>query len=444
MDIFDVFLVPLYLSIFYFFARRTVSANYKDPVYRVYYMKGLNYKFLGTFAFAFIYLFYYKGGDTLEYYYAAKPMIKLLIIDPVWFFKFIVGLYDHYPEYLGVDLSQDAGMYLTRGSATLTTIRIASVLNLLCCNSFIVLTLCFSFISYHFIWRAFRLLVSLYPVLHKQLSYAFLMIPSVIFWGSGIGKDTIMLGAIMLIFYCFYNLFIKKEIRVSYIIFFIVSLYITALIRGFILFTIIPCLMLMSVVYYQRQIRSSVLRFLVGPIILSAGLGASYFFVKSLGDSVESYKIDSLQKKAEGFKSWHSTLNKAEGGANSGYSIGENFSYTPAGVLAHAPIAAAIALFGPFPWQIRSVVMLLSGIESLAFLYFTVKIIFNKRIYKLAGVLFSDPIIVFCIPFTLILAVAIGLTSFNYGALVRYKIPVLPFFALSIILINYHLDKKRA
>jgi len=442
MSIFDVFLIPLYLGIFYFFARRTVSANYRDPLYRVYYIKGLNYKFAGTFGFAFIYLFYYKGGDTLEYYYAASPMIKLLMLDPIWFFKFIFGIYNHYPEYLGVDLSANAGMYLTHGAATLTVIRIASVLNLLSCNSFVVLCLFFAFICYHFVWRAFKLLVSLYPVLHKQLAFAFLMIPSVLFWGSGVGKDTVMLGAIMLIFYCYYTLFIKKEFRLKYLLLFVTAIYTTALIRGFILFTIIPCLMLMTVVYYQKQIKSSMLRFLVAPIILSAGMGASFFFVKSLGDSVDTYKMDSLQKKAEGFRSWHSTLNKVEGG--SGYTIGEDFSYTTAGVVAHAPIAAAIALFGPFPWQIRNAVMLLSGLESLAFLYFTVKIIFNRRIYKLFNVLSSDPIIVFCIPFTLILAVAIGLTSFNYGALVRYKIPVLPFFALSIILINYHLDKKSA
>ena len=118
MSIFDVFLIPLYLFIFYFFARRTVSANSRDPLYRVYYIRGLNYKFLGTFAFAFMYLFYYKGGDTLEYYYAASPMFKLLLFDPIWFFKFITGIYNRYPEFLGVDLSANAGMYLTHGSAT--------------------------------------------------------------------------------------------------------------------------------------------------------------------------------------------------------------------------------------------------------------------------------------------------------------------------------------
>jgi hypothetical protein len=441
MTIFDVFLVPIYLGIFYFFARRTVNANRHDPLYRIYYIKGLNYKFFGAFSFAMIYLYYYKGGDTIAYYDDASPVMKLLVIDPLWFFKFIFGLYNHYPEVLMRDTRSTGTLYLTKGSATLTTLRIASVLNIFSLNSFMVLTFFFAFICYHFIWRAFKLMVSIYPTLHKQFSYAFLMIPSVIFWGSGIGKDTIMLGAIMLFFYTYYHVVILKQFKASHFILFFLSAYVTALIRGFILFTLIPCVMMMTMVYYQRQIRSSFLRFLIGPILLVGGGGASYFFVKSLGDTVESYKIDSLEKKAEGFHSWHTHLAQVEGG--SAYSLGGDISYTPAGILRQAPMAILISLFGPFIWQIRSPVMLLSGIESLAFLYFFIKIIFNRKVYKLGAVLSSDPILAFCIPFVIILAVAIGMTSFNYGALVRYKIPILPFLAIVIILVNYYFDKEK-
>jgi hypothetical protein len=87
--------------------------------------------------------------------------------------------------------------------------------------------------------------------------------------------------------------------------------------------------------------------------------------------------------------------------------------------------------------------MLLSGIESLILLYVTLRMLFNKRIYSLLGILAKDHIIAFCIPFALILSVAIGMTSFNYGALVRYKIPILPFYASALILINYHLNEKQ-
>lgn len=441
MDALDLFLLPVYLGIFYFFAYRTVGNHKKDPVYKKYYIRGLNYKLFGSIAFAFIYLYYYKGGDTISFYWATSPLYKLLFIDPVWFWKFATGADQHYPGICGAEVAKHGVVYMLRGSATLTTIRIASVVNIFCFDSFTVLTLTFSYISYQFIFRTFHLLAGVYPKLQQQLAFAFLMIPSAIFWGSGLGKDTIMLGSIMAFFYCYYKMVIQKNVKIRYVLMMLVSAYIIALIRGFILFTIVPSLLLMTTVYYQNKIGNSFLRFAVGPIFIIAGLGGSLLFIRSLGDSVESYKLDTLAQKAEGFRSWHTYLGKTEGGSS--YSIGGDIQYTPVGILKQAPIAIVTTLFGPFVWQIRNFVMLLSGVESLAFLYFTITLLFNQKIYKLFSVLARDHIIVFCVPFILVLGIAIGLTSFNYGALVRYKIPIIPFFATTIILIKYHLSTNK-
>ncbi|MDB5282307.1 MAG: hypothetical protein JWO06_1382 [Bacteroidota bacterium] len=441
MDALDVMLLPVYLGIFYFLAYRTLGKNSKDPLYKKYYIRGLNYKLFGSISFAFIYVYYYKGGDTISFYWATSPLFKLFFSDPVWFFKFALGLDPHYPGVCGMEAAQHSVIYLLRGSATLTTIRIASIIDVFCMNSFTALSVAFGYISYLFIWRLFRLFVSIYPTLHKQFAIAFLMIPSAIFWGSGLGKDTIMNGSIMAIVYCFYKIVILKKITLRHVLMFFVCAYLIALIRGFILFTILPCLMLMTVVYYRNSINNSFVRFVVGPIFILVGVGASFLLIRSLGDSVQSYKLDSLAQKAEGFRSWHTYLGKTEGGSS--YSIGGDIQYTPLGILKQAPVAIITTLFGPFPWQIRNFVMLLSGIESLAFLYFTVQLLFNKKIYKLFGVLFGDPIVVFCLAFIFVLSIAIGLTSFNYGALVRYRIPVLPFFATTIILINHHLNENK-
>jgi hypothetical protein len=196
----------------------------------------------------------------------------------------------------------------------------------------------------------------------------------------------------------------------------------------------------MAITYYRNSINSSALRIIVGPVLLIVAVGVSVLFVQSLGSSVSSYDVESLQQKAEGFRSWHTT----QGGST--YTIGdpETLDYTFTGVLRQTPVAVITTLFGPFIWQVRNIVMLLSAIESLVFLYFTASILFNGRIYKLFNVLIQDHIVVFCVPFALILSVAIGLTSFNYGALVRYKIPILPFFATALILIRYHLNSSNS
>jgi hypothetical protein len=441
MDALDFLLFPIYLGIFYLLGVRTVNKNSNNPLYRIYYMRGLNYRFMGSLGFAFIYIYYYKGGDTISFYYCVAPLFKLFFTNPASFFGFVFSYRAPYPPECMWEAGMHSVIYLLRGSATLTTIRIAGLLDILCLNSYLALSLCFGFISYQFQWRAFALLSSIYPKLHKRFAIAFLMIPSVIFWGSGLSKDCVMLGGIMLFFYSYYNMVIIRKQFFKYFIIFALTGFIMSLIRGFILFTILPCLMLMTVIYYRNNIQSSFLRFLIGPLMIGGGILGTYMLVRGIGSEVQSYTIESLQKKAEGFQSWHQYLGETKGG--SAYSLGGEVEYTTSGVIRHAPIALATTLFGPFIWQVRNPVMLISAVESLIFLYFTLSMLFNRRIYSLGGILVRDHIVVFCIPFTLILGVAIGLTSFNYGALVRYKIPIMPFFATALILIDYHLNYQR-
>lgn len=439
MDVLDLLLTPLYLGLFYFLALRFVSKKGDNALYRTYYIKGIVYKFGATLFFTFIYLFYYKGGDSIAFYYTISPTYKLFFSNTGEFFRFVTGIQQHYPVECMYEADTHGVMYLLRGSPTLTTIRIGAVLNLLGFNSYIVLCLWFAYISYQFQWKAFKLVASVYPTLHKQLAYAFLMIPSVLFWGSGVGKDSIMLGAILLLFYCFYNAVILRRSILKYVFIMLVTMYIISLIRSFILYAAVPCLFVMAAIYYQNSIKNGVVKFLIGPVLVVTAIAVSYLFVQSIGDAVDSYSVESLQQKAEGFKTWHSYLGETQGGSS--YSLGGEMEYNASGILKMAPMAVIITLFGPFIWDVHNVVILLSAIESTFFLLFTLSVVLNRRMYKILNVLFKDHILMFCLPLVLILSIAIGLTSFNYGALVRYKIPVLPFFSALLIIVNYHLKK---
>ncbi len=241
-------------------------------------------------------------------------------------------------------------------------------------------------------------------------------------------------------FFFFYELVIFKKNILTNIVKLAITAYVISLIRGFIIITLAPSLILMAAIYYRNVFRSPMVRFLALPLFLGGGMLASYFFIESIGSSMQSYNLENMQKTAEGFKSWHTYLGETQGG--SAYSLGD-VNYTPAGIIRKAPIALIITLFGPFVWQIRSPVMLMSGIESLVFLYYFVIVFFNARAYRAVGILFRDHIIMFCIPFIIIIGVAIGLTSFNYGALVRYKIPILPFFAVLIAVTRYRITVNR-
>ncbi len=440
MDSIDMLLLPVYAALIYFIALQIKNRNSNDVLYQRYFMQGLNYKMFGSLGFAFIYLFYYKGGDSINYFLAAKPLYNLALTQPAKYWAFVGNSASKYPYECWYSCWMVGVDFLLRSNTTLTVIRISSVINLFCFNSYIVDCIVVSFISYLFIFRTFRLFVSIYPALEKEFSVAFLMIPSVIFWASAVGKDVIMFSSIMYFFCCFYELVIFKKNILTNIVKLAITAYVISLIRGFIIITLAPSLILMAAIYYRNVFRSPMVRFLALPLFLGGGMLASYFFIESIGSSMQSYNLENMQKTAEGFKSWHTYLGETQGG--SAYSLGD-VNYTPAGIIRKAPIALIITLFGPFVWQIRSPVMLMSGIESLVFLYYFVIVFFNARAYRAVGILFRDHIIMFCIPFIIIIGVAIGLTSFNYGALVRYKIPILPFFAVLIAVTRYRITVNR-
>ena len=89
--------------------------------------------------------------------------------------------------------------------------------------------------------------------------------------------------------------------------------------------------------------------------------------------------------------------------------------------------------------------MLLNAIEATLFLWLTIKILFTIGPARAWRAIATDPNIQFCLIFTFIFAFAVGISSYNFGSLSRYRIPCLPMFALSLILIYYRYnppDKK--
>lgn len=442
MDIYDLFALPIYLGIIYFLANIIRSRNANNPLYRKYFIKGLNYKIGGVIGFMGIYWLYYNGGDNTAFFCTVEPTYKLFFKDPSKFFSFVFSSELNYPQECMYYCRSKGVGYLARGSAALTTIRICALLNLFAFNSYVALTLLTAFISYIFTWRAFRLFASLYPPLEKEFVIAFLMIPSVLFWGSGIGKDSISFACIMNMVYCFYEAVIQRKRGLRNIILFVITAYIISLIRSYILYTVLPGLLLMAGIYYRNLFQNVIVRFVALPIFLAAGIAGSFFMIKSIGSSAtaSSYSLDKLGKTAEGFHSWHTTLGETQGG--SFYSLGDDVDYSPVGIMKKAPLALVITLFGPFIWQIRNPVMMMSGVESLIFLYFFIRVFFTVKLYKAYDILFKDHVLMLCVLVVVVLGIAIGITSFNYGALVRYKIPTLPFFAVLIAIANYRITGK--
>jgi hypothetical protein len=103
-----------------------------------------------------------------------------------------------------------------------------------------------------------------------------------------------------------------------------------------------------------------------------------------------------------------------------------------------APQAINVTLFRPYLWESANPLMLLSALESFVFAVLFIVLLIKPGPLKCLWLIIQYPVIQFCMVFTLILAFAVGLNSYNFGTLVRYKIQLVPFFLAGMVLIKHY------
>ncbi|MCB9187060.1 MAG: hypothetical protein H6601_10000 [Flavobacteriales bacterium] len=97
-------------------------------------------------------------------------------------------------------------------------------------------------------------------------------------------------------------------------------------------------------------------------------------------------------------------------------------------ILKVSPIALMNALFRPLPWKIRSPFMLLSGIENII-----VILLLLAMVSYFDRTALSNPVFWVAVSFSLSILVLTGLVTPVVGAIVRYKVPALPFLACALL-----------
>ena len=98
------------------------------------------------------------------------------------------------------------------------------------------------------------------------------------------------------------------------------------------------------------------------------------------------------------------------------------------GLVSSAPLATFTALFRPLPWEIGSPTMIVSAAENTILILFFLYSITRIGPFKFFKLAFNDPFLTYCLVFSLFFAFGVGIAGTNFGALVRYKIPLMPFF----------------
>ena len=128
----------------------------------------------------------------------------------------------------------------------------------------------------------------------------------------------------------------------------------------------------------------------------------------------------------------------------SNFSLGIDFDGSAISLLKLAPAAIVATLFRPFIWESKKISSFLTSIESLMMMLFTLYVLIRVGIRKFFITLITKPLVLYCFLFSIIFSLFIGATTLNFGSLVRYKIPALPFYVISLYLILFFNDKIKS
>ncbi len=429
---YDLIVTPFFIYLFYKIVLYVKTTYYADSPIGDYLIPAYIAKVIGSLAVSLIYDFYYEGGDTQMYYFGAKSLFNSFFDSPVYTYKIFTMTAGEYTEDIKEYVLATRYYFV---HYELTIVKIAGVFSFFTLACYTSMSLCFAMYSLLGSWKLFDLLCKLYPDLTRELAISFFFLPSIIFWGSGLLKDSITFGSLCLMVYCSYRIFIDRKISFRILLFLIYAILSMLWIKPYIFLSSFPAVLLFVFLHYQAKFKVKFLKVIIFPILIVVFISISYIVANNLKEQLGKFSLENLTNTMQSFQGWHQAEAEMSGNS-SGYTLGD-MDYSTFGILKKFPLAVNVTFFQPYPWQVHKPLIALSCLESMFFLIITTYVIIRVGFRKSFAIIIDNPLLIFCMFFSIIFAFAVGMTSYNFGALVRYKIPCIPFFIFSIYFIRY-------
>jgi hypothetical protein len=444
-----------------------------------------------------IYTFYYTDrirADIYKYFDDSKALYNLLFEDPLAFLQILFGINSD-PEKYHYVFDRMYNWYSPFEThiynANRPMIRINAIIHIFSFGYFNVHTVFFCFLSLIgqlYLFKAF------YPYLKDKkwgLLVAVFLLPAVLFWGSGVLKEAIiLLGLGIFIYSLFEMVFVKANLRnLSGII---IGLVLIGLMKTYIIITLFPGIILLLIVKFS-DLKFLMLKYF-GIIIFMIGfayvmgLVTEFYnpaqmlsfrqkdFYNSVNGGIYFFRFKEGEKDFQSIFFPPSKLPKFKGVERndtiqinftdtafewdfSNYKITDTiiisandnrkyrliFKDTILGstinipelepnylsMIKNAPMAFLNTLARPHPFEVDSVLMLIACVENLFLMAVIIFSLFFIQIPQGKTRL----VFFFSLSFTLMLFILTGLVTPVIGAIVRYKMPALPFLIISLLLI---------
>jgi hypothetical protein len=381
-----------------------------------------------------VYTFYYPNrstADIYKYFDDSKIMFDALKTNPVHYIKMLFGIGNNTPEFEAYYAEMH---YWTRknGGGTFndghTVIRFNAFIRLFSQGYYTVHTVFICFLSLIGFIAIYKVFIPLLRNKKHELFLAVFLLPSVLFWGSGVLKEGLLFFTLGILIYYFQQPFTWKSFCIC-----LIAGVLLALSKFYVWLALLPALFFLLVIR-STGTKKTFLKFSI-VLILVAVIGTNIDRFSTLQNPMVtlSQKQIEFNSLAEGNTSDANKKNIPVAGSRIVIPV---LQPTFLSFVKNAPRALWNVLFRPFPWEMRSALMILAGLENVFILFFLIICI----IFSLPLAAIKWEYVLFCLSFAIIQFLIIGETTPVLGAIARYKVPSLPFLLIAFLFI---LDKEK-
>lgn len=381
-----------------FFTRSGLTDSQLIIVFLLKIMAGIFYGWIGI---------YYSGlaqmWDTWHFHSDSIAEYKLLFSDS-----------NEYFTNLFRDFSQNNGWNLfgpywndLKGNVI---VKILSLFNIFSFGNYYVNVIFYTFITLFGPLAVYRVMSDVFPRCKTEVLIASFLIPSFLYWTSGIHKEGLIFTGIGLIIYCVY--FGTKEKRIGFKkgLALAAGLLLLLTLRNFLFLIILPAIIAWLLALHRPGKALAI--FTVAYVFF----GVLFFTSKYLHRSLDLPQVV-VEKRQE--------FINLQGKASVPM---KQLTPDAGSFLINTPEAFTLSAIRPYPKDVKHILSLAAALEiNLLLLLFVLFLLFRRN-----GIA-THTVVYFSLFFSLTVLLAIGFSVNNLGAIVRYRSIVLPLLVIPMV-----------
>jgi hypothetical protein len=367
----------------------------------------------------YLYTYYYpvrNDADTFKYFDDSKYLYDAFWSKPGDFFKMLFGIGCENDYFFKTYYVKMNNWYLAYDNGLINDsrliIRLNAVFRLFSFGNYHIHNLLLNLLSFVGLYSLMRLFIEVSGSKWKSYIAAF-AVPSTIFWSSGILKEAVLIFAIGLFCWNFYR-FVNGTYRWK---------------TGLTIVVLLPLLLVVKLYVFAALITASAGLLLasrwkrVGLSFVVCCLG--FFAVVSLiGLVAPKYSFVELLVQKQ-----HDFVELAKRASAGSFIHTTKLDHNVISILYNLPFGLVNSLTRPWPGDMHGLLFIPPFLENLIVLSLIGFVIFRPNQLNKDQKAF----IWFAATFTVILFSIIGITTPIIGAIVRYKIPALPFLFILLL-----------